>query len=82
MSIPLAILTLCMTSSSKDVERELPIWSSRSCGNVSRRYFFFLSEPHVVYTCRYLTACQAILRLCPLMASQALIGGSSSSQMG
>ena len=57
---PLAILTLCMTSSSKDVERELPIWSSRSCGNVSRRYFFFLSEPHVVYTCRNLMAWQAI----------------------
>ena len=55
---PLAILTLCMTSSSKDVERELPMWSSRSCGNVSRRYFFFLSEPHVVYTCRHMAACQ------------------------
>ena len=40
-----------MTSSSKEVERELPMWSSRSCGKVSRRYFFFLSEPHVVNTC-------------------------------
>ena len=68
---PLANLTLCMTSSSKDVERELPMWSSRSCGNVSRRYFFFLSEPHVVYTCRYLTGYEGTFRVCSLMASQA-----------
>lgn len=42
---------MCMTSSSKEVERELPMWSSRSCGNVSSRYFFLRSEPHVVNTC-------------------------------
>ncbi len=45
--------TMCMTSSSKEVERELPMWSSRSCGKVSIRYFFFLSEPQVVNTCRH-----------------------------
>ena len=44
--------TMCMTSSSKEVERELPMWSSRSCGKVSSRYFFFLSEPQVVNTYR------------------------------
>jgi hypothetical protein len=39
-----------MTSSSKEVERELPMWSSRSLGKVSSRYFLFLSDPQVVNT--------------------------------
>lgn len=43
--------TWCMIMCSKEVERELPMWSSHRPGKVFSRYAFFRSDPHVVNTC-------------------------------
>lgn len=46
--------TWCMMRCSKEVERELPMWSSRRPGKVASRYAFLRSDPQVVNTCHHI----------------------------